>query len=1339
MKQNKIPRNEYIRKPVGKTDPYKGDTIYTDMGQWEYPGQVTKIPSGDITMQGVPYPVYGEDNLGYSQMMYPGMDYQFPGQYVTEYPQMQLGGLLKKGLTAAKKAVKNTYKINPWAEHLKNPNSSYRVAGLDAYDDFKNIGVLRSVSPNVPKGSPLMMRMMYRPTSFPSFQKGYADLRYLPDEGGVIFKTDLPTFKRGEINPVTGFPIKGRHYAHRVIDPKTGATMTQIPGANVEAYSSEPHWLKGYMKLPKQAYGGDPSLPNIEGHYPFGGMHTKTHTHFKTGGWLDKYPEGGEPTGTAPASASSALSEDEFIDKYTQAYEDLENEKKRVASVREKVAMIAANKAKSKNKKTRTDLSYLKKGAFYCNTHTGECFQDAGATTPEGKKVPVIPGNLQWDSLASDYGFEWVDKPEPGDIAREQLYRDQDYQGKSLSPGWYTSHSGVVTQVADPNNPEKIKIANAPGGSRFLYENQSLPEMVHHRNPKDYKMKYQRYVGNIPVYNETFEELKKQLTPTNLPSKDITSLADYTTTEEPDLLRYGGLRKNKQTRNKTSKNIASSINKLFLRNYDLYGPSGKNVYDPKSKYQDGGANDYSIVDYLISKGINPSKENRALLAKQSGIKGYDYTADKNLELLDALKQQSQKPKVQEVKKPVFTPYFPQKVNMPSETTQRSLLKNKPVVTQQDVAMAAKPAHERAAIRQAQLANKVPKKEDILQQKQEQSTASKAWDVALNPLTAFGAYNKYGYLPDNFTESDGNLIDQAALSVVNPAFYANALGKTIGNVFSGDTYKDIPKAIASGVLNLAGDQVPEGYDEAAMRTAGRFGDALVGAQGLGFAKTIPRSIRDTKYDNVLTLGKGPSKQTFKNSADWMDAYKAESAATGKQRALMKKEVDFLNKEIKQRGILEASRRHPLDPRSALSKALIIPEEYNFGKVLKQMPKAAFKTLTEGSPESLYTMGQGRVAGWNQYLGKATKNNPYRIHPESFTNGEGLLYTVPESEIAKLQKANLSAANAEDMVASQMMPAEGIKELSFYKQAFEKPKNFDKLAYDKVYDDMINAVDQNGEFLYSTKDVKKLLGPKSKFKYDINKHRNLLPDNDIPDWTGKQGDVYRTADWDKYIGSHGNASWNVTKAPNNYEKWSMEDVWDINPLSRMQQLPFGLKNESLLNRVRNLDAGKVLGGKDFKVKLDYFAKPGGKNVIPAIPKAKGGETEWLDKAQDGKQYSDAEANYLNRKAYEESLAQSRKDYVKDFVKQGTQEALLNSPFNFIASFTPAGVPIYLSQSALSAGQNVANKEYFDAGLDALFAAPLLKGVNKTLKPAIKKAGKLAFRGYKAGGWLDKYNNF
>ena len=44
------------------------------------------IPSNRITMDRVPFPIMGIDNLGNHQMMMPGMNYRFPGQYVTEIP-----------------------------------------------------------------------------------------------------------------------------------------------------------------------------------------------------------------------------------------------------------------------------------------------------------------------------------------------------------------------------------------------------------------------------------------------------------------------------------------------------------------------------------------------------------------------------------------------------------------------------------------------------------------------------------------------------------------------------------------------------------------------------------------------------------------------------------------------------------------------------------------------------------------------------------------------------------------------------------------------------------------------------------------------------------------------------------------------------------------------------------------------------------------------------------------------------------------------------------------------------------------------------------------------------
>jgi len=71
----------------------RGGPIVDPRGQWAHPGKVTRIPSSNITMQGVPYPVYGVGSNGQEQMMQPGQNYDFGGaSYVDEYPMMQFGG-----------------------------------------------------------------------------------------------------------------------------------------------------------------------------------------------------------------------------------------------------------------------------------------------------------------------------------------------------------------------------------------------------------------------------------------------------------------------------------------------------------------------------------------------------------------------------------------------------------------------------------------------------------------------------------------------------------------------------------------------------------------------------------------------------------------------------------------------------------------------------------------------------------------------------------------------------------------------------------------------------------------------------------------------------------------------------------------------------------------------------------------------------------------------------------------------------------------------------------------------------------------------------------------------
>jgi hypothetical protein len=69
------------------------DMILDPMGQWKHPGENTRIPSNNITMEGVPYPVLAKPNVGQPVMMQPGAHYTFPGaDYVDEFPKFAGGG-----------------------------------------------------------------------------------------------------------------------------------------------------------------------------------------------------------------------------------------------------------------------------------------------------------------------------------------------------------------------------------------------------------------------------------------------------------------------------------------------------------------------------------------------------------------------------------------------------------------------------------------------------------------------------------------------------------------------------------------------------------------------------------------------------------------------------------------------------------------------------------------------------------------------------------------------------------------------------------------------------------------------------------------------------------------------------------------------------------------------------------------------------------------------------------------------------------------------------------------------------------------------------------------------
>ena len=408
--------------------------------------------------------------------------------------------------------------------------------------------------------------------------------------------------------------------------------------------------------------------------------------------------------------------------------------------------------------------------------------------------------------------------------------------------------------------------------------------------------------------------------------------------------------------------------------------------------------------------------------------------------------------------------------------------------------------------------------------------------------------------------------------------ANITGKgTMGNRLDVATNR-----LGWGLANeVSGEIIGKGLEYASpyikkgLNTAGKVLDT-----SFDVTKSVPVVYRDSQFKNKLTIGFGKSKQTFNNSIEWKKAFDAERAA-GVERPLLKKEINFLNKEIKDRGILEIDRRHPLDPRQPLVKRGLLPEDYDMKKAVKDF----IPNLIKGDVKSQYTMGIGRENAFNQYLRMPTKDNMYRIHPESFTNGNEMIYTVPHNKLVQLSKNNAKAG-----VSSFAPSKASMQELQIAKESLtNNSKEFNKKAYDVIKKRMEQSYDNDA--------IEEILGPKNKFVYDITN-----PDYGA-DMSGgmsriKNGTSYIN-DLDLYTNAHGNAYWENKNIPGSRnQSWKMIDTWDINPFSRMTNKP---------KWVQNLDVAPIMGAKNFTLNLDYITTPSG-ITKPLIPKKLGG---WLDK--------------------------------------------------------------------------------------------------------------------------------
>ena len=90
------------KKYGGSLPSYKGASTSITGYQGKGPNSGPYIiPSGDITMKGVNFPLIGTDNLGNTKIMKPGKNYKFPGSSVYETPLMKKGGKIGCGCKGA--------------------------------------------------------------------------------------------------------------------------------------------------------------------------------------------------------------------------------------------------------------------------------------------------------------------------------------------------------------------------------------------------------------------------------------------------------------------------------------------------------------------------------------------------------------------------------------------------------------------------------------------------------------------------------------------------------------------------------------------------------------------------------------------------------------------------------------------------------------------------------------------------------------------------------------------------------------------------------------------------------------------------------------------------------------------------------------------------------------------------------------------------------------------------------------------------------------------------------------------------------------------------------------
>lgn len=240
--------------------------------------------------------------------------------------------------------------------------------------------------------------------------------------------------------------------------------------------------------------------------------------------------------GKAQPGTEVASNDTEFVPEVSQeqaAYDAAkaayDEEMARVMAVRKKTSDLARQHGEAGASYSDVGISdnlanWINDTGFACNTYSCQIMREAGATIPEGTepfkmngrtyrpgdKLPIIPGNAQFNSYADNLGFELMPKgtmpTEEGDLIRGHMYNQ---------PGGASSGSQHSVISGGYGDDETLDLYNNPGnvysGYNLRYQDGTDPMATGEGNYYTDDSGVMRYVGDTPTLKAKMAEAEAAL------------------------------------------------------------------------------------------------------------------------------------------------------------------------------------------------------------------------------------------------------------------------------------------------------------------------------------------------------------------------------------------------------------------------------------------------------------------------------------------------------------------------------------------------------------------------------------------------------------------------------------------------------------------------------------------------------------------------------------------------------------------------------------------------------------------------------------------------------------